>query len=363
MTGGGDMTGRERLLAACRGEPVDATPIWFMRQAGGRLPAYRALRERHSVLEIAKTPTFAAEIATSAVDVLGSDGAVLFADIMLLVEAMGVGLDLAEAGPVVDRPLRSAADLRRLRAVDPEADLGFVLEAIRLVRASLGDRAAVVGILGGPFTLASYLVDGGPSRDQIRARTLMHAEPGTWHGLLERLTAASVAYARAQAAAGADVLQVFDTWAATLTTAEYETFVAPYSRRILASVDLPTVHYAARSAPILEAVAATGPTVVALDSRQSLAAARARLGHRQTVQGNLDPALVMAGWRPAADGTAAILAANAGRPGHVFNLGEAAPRDADPARLRDLVAFVHDRTADAGPGAGDHRPETVHALA
>ncbi|HEU4674114.1 MAG TPA: uroporphyrinogen decarboxylase family protein [Candidatus Limnocylindrales bacterium] len=357
------MTGRERLLAACRGERVDATPVWFMRQAGGRLPAYRALRERHSVLEIAKTPALAAEVAAGAADVLGTDGAVLFADIMLLVEALGIGLDLTEAGPVVERPIRSAADLRRLRPLDADADLGFVLESIRLVRASLGERAAIVGILGGPFTLASYLVDGAASRDQIRARILMHADPGTWHDLLDRLTVASIDYARAQAAAGADVLQLFDTWAATLTAFEYEAFVAPYTRRILAAVDVPTVHYVARSASILAAVAATGPTVVALDSRQSLASARDRLGDRQAIQGNLDPALVMAGWRQAADGATAVLDANAGRPGHVFNVGEAAPRDADPARLRDLVAFVHDRTAAAGAGAGAHTPEAAHAIA
>ncbi|HEY3522700.1 MAG TPA: uroporphyrinogen decarboxylase family protein [Candidatus Limnocylindrales bacterium] len=355
------MTGRERLLAACRGERVDATPVWFMRQAGGRLPRYLALRERHSVLEIAKTPALAGEVSAAATDALGTDGAVLFADIMLLVEAMGIDLDLTEAGPVVERPIRSPADLVRLRAVDPDADLGFVLEAIRLVRASLGEHAGVVGILGGPFTLASYLVDGGPSRDQIRARILMHADRGTWHDLLERLTAASIAYARAQVAAGADVLQLFDTWAAALTGAEYEASVAPYTRRILASVDVPTVHYVARSAPILDAVAATGATVVAIDSRQSLADARRRLGDGRAIQGNLDPALVMAGWRQAAEGAAEVLAANAGRPGHVFNLGEAAPRDADPDRLRDLVAFVHDRTAAAG--SGDHAPETVHALA
>jgi uroporphyrinogen decarboxylase len=359
------VTGRERLLAACRGGPVDATPVWFMRQAGGRLPRYVALRKRHSVLEIAKTPGLCAEVSAGAATFLRTDGAVMFADIMLLVEAMGIDLELTESGPVVERPIRSAADLARLRTPDPAADLGFVLEAIRLVGASLGDRAGVIGILGGPFTLASYLVDGGPSRDQIRARVLMHADPDLWHALLERLTVASVAYARAQAAAGADVVQVFDTWAATLTAPEYEAFVAPYTRRILASVDVPTVHYVARSAPILDGVAATGPTVVALDSRQDLGATRDRLGDRQPVQGNLDPALVMAGWRQASDGAAAVLDANARRPGHVFNLGEAAPRDADPARLRDLVAFVHDRTAAAGSGAsgGDHRPETAHALA
>lgn len=362
------MTGAERLLAACRSEPVDATPVWFMRQAGGRLPRYSALRERHSVIEIAKTPALCAEVTLAAVDDLGVDGAVLFADIMLLVEAMGVPLELAASGPIVERPIRTTADVAALRTVDPATDLGFVLDAIRLVRAGLsgppglGGRAAVVGILGGPFTLASYLIEGGPSRDQLAARTFMHARPDDWHALLGRLTDASVRYARAQIGAGAQLVQLFDTWASSLTRAEYESFVGPYSRRIVAALtpDVPVVHYVARSASLLPAIAATGATVVGLDSRQDLGEARARLGSATPVQGNLDPALVMAGWRDAAAGADAVLAANGGRPGHIFNLGESAPRDADPRRLRDLAAHVHDRTSAP---AARRTEEPVDALA
>jgi uroporphyrinogen decarboxylase len=344
------VTGRERLLAACAASPVDATPAWFMRQAGGRLPAYLALRDRHSVLEIAKTPALCAEVTLAAAETLGTDGAVLFADIMLLVEAMGIAVELTDAGPRIDRPIRSAEDLRRLRSVDPAADLGFVLEAIGFVRTGIGDRAATIGILGGPFTLAAYLVEGAPSRDQVGARTLIHRDPTTWHALLDAIADASVGYARAQVAAGADVVQVFDTWAASLTAAEYESFVAPYTRRILAAVDVPTVHYTARSAALLSSIAATGPSVVAIDSRQDLGSARGRLGDC-AVQGNLDPAMLMAGWAQAVDGADAVLAANAGRAGHVFNLGEAAPRDADPIRLRDVVSLVHERTAAATTSA------------
>jgi uroporphyrinogen decarboxylase len=352
------MTGAERLIAACLGRPVDATPVWFMRQAGGRLPAYLALRERHSVIEIAKTPALCAETTLAAVDALGVDGAVLFADIMLLVEAMGVEVELTSAGPVVGAPVRTTDDINRLRSVDPERDLGFVLEAIRLVRAELAGRAAVVGILGGPFTLAAYLIEGAPSRDQLGARVLMHARPADWHVLLARLADASVAYARAQVAAGADVVQLFDTWAASLTPAEYDEFVAPYSRRILAAVDVPTIHYVARSGALLPHIAATRPTVIGLDSRRSLADARAVLGPAVAVQGNLDPALVLAGWRQTAAGADAVITGNAGLPGHVFNLGESAPRDADPARLRDLAAYVHDRTA----GRSRPREEPADAL-
>jgi uroporphyrinogen decarboxylase len=347
------MTGAERLLAACRGEPVDTTPVWFMRQAGGRLPRYLALRERHDVIDIARTPELCAEVSLGAVDALGTDGAVLFADIMLLVEAMGVPLELTADGPVIERPVRDDATVAALRAVDPEADLGFVLEAIRLVRAGLasrGDPAAVIGIAGGPFTLAAYLIEGSPSRDQLRARALMHARPDTWHALLGRLADASVAYVRAQVRAGAQLVQVFDTWAASLTGDEYREFVAPHARRVLAAVDVPTIHHVTRSAPILDEVAAAGGTVVGIDSRQDLATARRRLGARRPVQGNLDPALVLAGSSFAQRGAARLLA-SVDPVGHVFNLGEAAPRDGDPAVLRDLVEFVH-----AFPRAGGVPP-------
>ena len=321
-----------------------------MRQAGGSLPRYLELRERHSVIDIARTPALCAEVSVGAVDALEVDGAVMFADIMLLVEAMGVELELTSAGPVIARPVRSAADVDRLGVVDVDADLGFVLEAIGLVRRELAERAAVIGIAGGPFTLAAYLVEGGPSRDQLRARAFMHAEPDAWHRLLAHLAGATLAYLRGQIAAGAQVVQLFDSWAGSLTATEYATFVAPHTARILSGVtEAPTIHYAARSEAILDRLGAAGGTVVGIDSRQSLAAARRRLGGRRAVQGNLDPALVLAGWPHVERGVAAVLAENGGRPGHVFNLGEAAPRDADPALLRDLAAAVHTLTAGAGP--------------
>jgi uroporphyrinogen decarboxylase len=338
------VTGQERLLAACRGEPVDATPVWFMRQAGGRLPRYIALRERHSVIEIARTPALCAEVTVGAVDALGVDGAVLFADIMLLVEAMGVPVELTSAGPVIERPIRTRADVEALRPVDPATDLGFVLEAIGLVRAELDGRAAVIGIAGGPFTLAAYLIEGAPSRDQLTARGLMHRDPALWRALLDRLADATAAYVATQARAGADVIQVFDTWAASLTVAEYAANVAPWVRRILEAASCPTIHHVARSQPLLDELAALPSTVVGIDSRQDLGAARERLGRARPVQGNLDPALVLAGSAHARRGASEVLAAGGGA-GHVFNLGEAAPRDADPAVLRDLASFVHDRSA------------------
>ncbi len=349
------MTGAERLLAACRGEPVDATPLWIMRQAGGRLPGYLAMRERHSVMEISRTPELCAEVTVGPVDALGVDGAVLYADIMLLVGAMGVDVELTSDGPVIRRPVRSLADVQALRPVDPEADLGFVVEAIRRVRAELAGRAAVIGIAGGPFTLAAYLVEGAPSRDQLHARALMHADPATWHDLLERLTASTVAYVRAQEEAGAQVIQCFDTWAGSLTAAEYVGFVAPYARRILDAVAVPTIHHVARSSLLLDEVASAGGTVVGVDSRQDIAAARRTLGAARPVQGNLDPALVLAGSALARRGADEVLAAADGS-GHVFNLGEAAPRDADPTVLRDVARHVHDRSAAARATVAEEVP-------
>lgn len=351
------MTGAERLLAACRGAPVDAMPVWYMRQAGGRLPGYLELRERHSVMDIARTPELCAEVTVGAVDALGVDGAVLYADIMLLAEAMGVPVELTPAGPVVERPIRTMRDVEALRSVDPATDLGFVLEAIGLVRARLAGRAAVIGIAGGPFTLAAYLVEGAPSRDQVVARSMIHAAPEVWAALVDRLGTASADYVAAQARAGADVVQVFDTWAASLTPAEYRTSVAPWTGRILTAAPVPTIHHVARSAPLLDEIARLPATVIGIDSRQDLALARRRLGADRPVQGNLDPALVLAGFSHARRGAAELIAGAA--PGHIFNLGEAAPRDADPDVLRDLAAFVHDRSADAG--SPDRHEVPAHA--
>lgn len=344
------MTGAERLLSACRREPVDATPVWYMRQAGGSLPRYQRLRERHSVMEIARTPELCAEVTCVAAETLGVDGAVLFADVMLPVEAMGVELELTAAGPVIASPVRSAADVGRLRAVDVNADLGFVLEAIRLTRARLAGRAAVIGIAGAPFTLAAYLIEGGPSRDQVVARAFMHREPQAWRALMEKLTVVAVEYVAAQAAARADVIQVFDSWAGSLSAADYATFVAPYSRRVLdaAPAGTPAVHFATGSAHLLGELAAAGGEVIGLDWRVPLGEAWATIQDAvgpRAVQGNLDPAVILSGWHETESAARSVLHQAAGRPGHIFNLGHATPRDTDPAILRDLATFVHESTA------------------
>ncbi len=340
------MHGRQRFLAACRGEPVDTTPVWFMRQAGGSLPRYLALRERHSVLAIARSPELCAEVTAGAAVALGTDAAVMFADVMLPVEAMGVELELTSEGPVVARPVGSRDDVARLRPVNADADLGSVLDAIRQVRAELGDRAAIVGVAGGPFTLAAYLIEGGPSRDRLLARSVMHADPGLWAALLDALTETSVDYVRAQALAGADAIQLFDSWAGVLAPEDYDGCVAPWTRRILraiADAGAVPIHFVAAGATLLERIGVDAG-VVGVDAAQPLDAARSRLGS-QPVQGNLDPARLLAGWPSTSDGIDRVLAANAGRPGHVFNTGHAIPRETPPALLRDVVEAVHDRSA------------------
>ncbi len=343
------MNGAERLLAACRREAVDVTPAWFMRQAGGSLPGYLRLRERHSLMEIAKTPALCAEVTCGAVEALGVDGAVLFADVMLPIEAMGVALELSAEGPLIAEPIRNHEDVARLREVDVAADLGFVLQAISLSRRELGDRAAVIGICGGPFTLAAYLIEGGPSRDQLLARAFMHRDPETWHALMTRIADVSADYVAAQVAAGAQVIQVFDSWAGSLSARDYQAFVALHAARVLAAVaeSVPVIHFAAGSSAILESLAAAGGSVIGVDSRQPLGEAWRRIGYERAIQGNLDPARLLAGWESTAEGARDVLAEAECRPGHVFNLGHAAPRDADPALLRDLVSLIHDESAAA----------------
>jgi len=343
------MTGAERMLAACRGEAVDTTPVWFMRQAGGSLPRYLALRERHSVESIARTPDLCAEVSLMPVEAYGVDGAVLFADIMLPLAAMGIELELTSAGPVIAAPIRSAADVSRLHPIEPESELAFILEAIAMVRGALSGRAAVIGIVGAPFTLACYLIEGGPSRDQLVAKAFMYREPAAWHDLMTRLTEVLAACAGAQVRAGAQVVQVFDSWAGALGPVEYARFVAPYSSVVLAAIrGAPSVHFAAHSAGLLEALADAGGDVIGVDAGQSIARARERLGPGRPVQGNLDPARLQGGWAAVEDGTRRVLAEIGGAPGHVFNLGHAAPRGTDPGILRELAEFVHEYGKAAG---------------
>jgi uroporphyrinogen decarboxylase len=337
---------RDRFIRACRLEPVDATPVWFMRQAGRSFAAYRKLRERHGILELAKNPELCAEVTLMPVDELGVDAAVLFADIMLPLEPMGVGLRIEpEVGPIIDRPIRSRADVAALRPFEPEG-VGFTLEAIRLVKRELGDRAGVIGFSGAPFTLACYLIEGRPSRDYANAKAFMFREPEAWHELMGRLSTMVVAYLRAQIEAGADVVQVFDSWVGGLGPGDYREYVQPHVRGIFTALtDAPTIHFGTGTAAILDDLAQAGGDVIGLDHRVSLADSWRRLGDGRGVQGNLDASRLLAGWEPTRAGARAVLDEAAGRPGHIFNLGHGVLPQTDTDLLRRLVDFVHEETA------------------
>ena len=334
------------LVRACRLQPVERTPVWFMRQAGRSLPEYRELRKRYNLFEVCKQPELCAEVTLQPVVAHGVDAAVVFADIMLPVLGMGIDVELVESvGPVVAEPVRTAADVERLAVPDPEEAVPFVLEAVRLVRDDLRDDQAVVGFCGGPFTVAGYLIEGKPTRDFVKVKTLMYGEPEVWHALMAKLADTFSAYVAAKVDAGADVIQVFDSWAGALSPADYEEFVAPYSARILDAVGVPTIHFGTGTATLLRLMADAGGNVIGLDWRIPLDEGWADVGEGRGVQGNLDPALLLGPWERAEAGALDVLERAGGRAGHVFNLGHGVLPDTDPAVLRRLVELVHERTA------------------
>lgn len=352
-------TAAARFLAACRHEPVDATPVWFMRQAGRCLAEYRELRERYPILTLAKTPELCARVTTMPVRDIGVDGAVMFADIMLPLEGMGVSLEIQpDVGPIIHHPIRTLADVEQLRVLEPDEGVPFVLDAIRLVRQELADgRAALIGFAGAPFTLACYLVEGRPSRDYARAKALMFGQPGVWAALMDRLTESTIRYLRAQIEAGAQVVQLFDSWVGALSPSDFAGSVLPWTQRIFAALHgagAPTIYFGTGNASLLELMAQAGSDMMSLDWRVRLGEAWRRIGYERGVQGNLDPVRPLAGWEPALAGMREVLAQAGGRPGHVFNLGHGVLPETDPAVLARLVEAVHEhslpeRTARGAP--------------
>lgn len=346
------MTPESRLLAACRRQPVDCTPVWFMRQAGRCLPAYRELRTRYDILTLAKTPELCTQVSLMPVDSLAVDGAVMFADIMLPVEAMGVSLEIQpEVGPIIHHPIRSQAAVDALQIRDAEEATPFVFEAIRMLRHELqGGRAAVIGFSGAPFTLACYLVEGRPSRDFTHAKALMFGQPELWHALLSKISEVVVRYLRAQVAAGAQVLQLFDSWVGALAPQDYEEYVLPHTRFIfdgLRDSGVPTIHFGTGTAGLLEQLAQAGGDVISVDWRVPLDVAWARIGDRG-IQGNLDPVLLLTSPSRIERGVNDVLRRAGGRLGHVFNLGHGVPAETNPERLAEIVQLVHAATASNG---------------
>ena len=334
----------DRLIRACRREPVDRTPVWFMRQAGRYLPEYRELREGRDILEACRSPELAVEITMQPLRRMPLDAAILFSDIMVPVAAIGAGVRIVDGvGPVVDEPLRAAGDLGRLRDhLEPDADVGYVLEAIRLLRKEL--TVPLIGFAGAPFTLASYLVEGGPSRNHERTKALMRSDPDTWARLMEILAGVTVTYLRAQAEAGAQALQVFDSWAGALDPEDYGEFVLPVMRRVfagLSDLDVPLIHFGVGTGELLAQMRAAGATVVGVDWRVPLDVAWERVGGDVAVQGNLDPAVCLGPWDSVERKAIGVLRRAGGRPGHVFNLGHGVLPQTRPEILERLVDLVH----------------------
>ena len=339
---------RSLLVRACRREPTPATPVWLMRQAGRYLPEYRAVRARCSFLELCKTPEAAAEVTCQPVEILGVDAAIVFADILLVLEPLGLGLSFAAGdGPALARPIRSAEQVRALPDVDVADALSFVLETIRLARERLAGRAPLIGFAGAPFTVAAYAIEGGTARSYTETKRLMLAEPDTWNALLERLTDLTVRYLNEQIDAGADVVQVFDSWAGHLSPADYARFVRPHMERLFARLDrrAPAIHFSTGTAGYVEELAAAGGDVIALDWRISLAEGWRRIGAERAIQGNLDPAVLFAPARVIRERAAAVLREAAGRPGHVFNLGHGVLPGTPVDGVRALVDAVHELSA------------------
>ena len=335
------------LLRACRREPTEYTPVWLMRQAGRYLPEYRAIRDRLSLLELCKTPEAAAEVTVLAVDRLKVDAAIIFADILLVLEPFGVGLEfISGEGPVIRHPVRTPGDVNRLRGVDPSESVPFVFEAIRLARRALPGRVPLIGFAGGPFTVASYLIEGHPSHDFLTTKSLMHKDPATWRTLLDSLTSLTIAYLNGQIAAGADVVQLFDSWIGCLSPDDYRRHVLPHVHRLIRGVTpgVPVIHFGTGTAGLLELMRAAGGDVLGLDWRVDLGRAWHRLGDGVGVQGNLDPALLLADPAEIRRGVRSVLESAGGRPGHIFNLGHGVLPGTPWQHAAALVDIVHEES-------------------
>jgi uroporphyrinogen decarboxylase len=330
------------FLAACRREPVTQTPVWFMRQAGRALPEYRALREGTPMLQACRTPDMVTEITLQPVRRYGVDAAILFSDIVVPLHAAGVDLDIVPGtGPVVAHPVRTEADVAALPRLDP-ATVSDVADAVRMLVREL-DEIPLIGFAGAPFTLASYLVEGGPSRDLARTKALMYGEPVVWAALMDALADIAAAYLRVQVDAGAAAVQLFDSWVGSLPLAAYLEHVQPWSARVLAAVpDVPKIHFGVGTGELLAAMGEAGADVVGVDWRIPLDEASARIGDDRAVQGNLDPSLLGAGWPAVEAATRDVLAAGATTPGHIFNLGHGVLPGTDPGVLAEVVRVVHE---------------------
>ena len=337
----------DRFLRACRREPVDATPVWFMRQAGRYMPEYRAIREKYSLLEICYQPELAAEVTMQPVHALGVDAAILFADILLPVIPLGLGLEFAKGeGPVIGKPVRTLGDLAAMKPVDAETDLGYVMDAIRILRRELA--IPLIGFCGAPFTVASYIIEGGSSREFLHTKTMMYSAPELWRALMDKLSTVLADYLVAQIRAGAQAVQIFDSWVGALSPQDYEKFVLPYSQRVLEAAkaeNVPVIHFGTNTTTLLPLMKRAGGDVIGLDWRIPLDDGWSLLGHDVAVQGNLDPTLLFAPLPEIKKRVQDILRRAEGRPGHIFNLGHGILQHTPVENVKAVVDMVHEHSA------------------
>lgn len=343
----------DAFLAACARQPTPFTPVWFMRQAGRYLPEYRAIREKVSLLELCHRPELAAEVTVQPVERLGVDAAILFADILLPFEPLGLGLSFSKGeGPVIARPVRTRRDVALLPEIVPQRDLAHVLETVRLVRRELNGKVPLIGFAGAPFTLASYAIEGGATRSYVATKRLMHADRECWHALLDKLATIVGEYLAAQIRAGAQAVQLFDSWVGCLSPQDYRRFVLPHSAKAIrlareaavASTPVPVIHFGTDTATLLEPMAEAGGDVIGVDWRIPLDVAWRQVSDR-AIQGNLDPCVLFAPLNDLKQQVHEVLRRADGRPGHIFNLGHGVLQETDPSRLRAVVELVHEWSA------------------
>ena len=349
-----------RFVRACKSVSTDRTPVWFMRQAGRYMPEYRAVRKRHSLLEICKKPALAAEVTITAAEILGIDAAIIFADLLLPLEVMGLPFHFsAGEGPVIEKPVRSKEDIANLRT-DRAAELGYVSEAVSLVAKHFDDRVPVIGFCGAPFTLASYMIEGGGSRNYVHAKKMMYNSPGDWDVLMRKLVDVTASYAAEQVRAGADVIQIFDSWVGCLSVEDYRRYVLPHVTGMvkkLQKTGAPIIYFGTDSATLLPAMKETGADVIGLDWRIPLDEGWARLDYEPAVQGNLDPVLLFADWKELKLRAEDILRRAAGRPGHIFNLGHGILPETPVDNVKDLARFVQEHSASGSRSSGSRKLE------
>jgi uroporphyrinogen decarboxylase len=342
------MSRKDRFLKACRLEKTDCTPVWFMRQAGRYMKAYRDIREKYSLIEMFKTPDLAVEITLQPVNAFSVDAAIIFSDILLPLGGMGIGFEFVQGGgPVICNPIRKAADIEALRIADPDEDLDFVLKSIQRVRAEIDGKVPLIGFAGGPFTLASYAIEGGSSSNYLLTKGLMYEDPEAWDLLMSKFCSTITTYLKAQVAAGAQVVQLFDSWAGCLSPSDYREHVLPYTKKIFRELQkegIQSIHFGTGTAGLLALMAEAGGNIIGVDWRITLDSAWQCLGADVGIQGNLDPITLLAPWSVLSRKAKEILDAAGRRPGHIFNLGHGVLPSTPEDAVRALTDFIHEHS-------------------